>query len=63
MYPIDRSIFNSDEKVTDLNRLIEINYGKYLEKMTNKFQKQVLDYDIYTGTWTFLLNILPIHYL
>ncbi len=53
VYPIDRSILNSGEEVTDPDRLIEMNYGKYLEKMTNKFQGQFLDYDIYTGTWTF----------
>jgi len=30
-----------------------MNYGKYLEGMTKKFHGQFIDYDIYTGTWTF----------
>ncbi|CAF1354030.1 unnamed protein product [Adineta steineri] len=53
VYPIDRSISNGGEEVTDPNRLIEMNYGKYLEGMTKKFQGQFIDYDVYTGTWTF----------
>ncbi|CAF0894241.1 unnamed protein product [Rotaria sordida] len=53
VYPIDRSISNSGEEVTDPDRLIEMNYGNYLRDMTKKFHGQFLDYDVYTGTWTF----------
>ncbi|CAF1322899.1 unnamed protein product [Adineta ricciae] len=53
VYPIDRSISNSGEEVTDPDRLIEMNYGNYLLEMTKKFQGKFIDYDVYTGTWTF----------
>ena len=56
VYPIDRSISNSGEEVTDPNRLIEMNYEKYLETMTEKFHGQFIDYDVYTGTWRFLVE-------
>jgi nuclear pore complex protein Nup98-Nup96 len=53
VYPIDRSILNSGEEVTDPNRLIEMNYGKHLEEMTKKFHGKFIDYNVYTGTWVF----------
>ncbi|CAF3518741.1 unnamed protein product [Adineta steineri] len=53
VYPIDRSISNSGEEVTDPDRLIEMNYGNYLRDMTKKFHGKFLDYDVYTGTWRF----------
>lgn len=54
VYPIDRSISNSGgEEVTDPDRLIDINYSNYLREMTKKFQGKFIDYDVYTGTWTF----------
>ena len=53
VYPIDRSISNGGEEVTDPDRLIEMTYGKYLEGMTKKFHGQFIDYDVHTGTWTF----------
>jgi hypothetical protein len=30
-----------------------MNYGNYLRDMTKKFQGKFIDYDVYTGTWTF----------
>lgn len=53
VYPIDRSISNSGEEVTDPDRLIDINYSSYLREMTKKFQGKFIDYDVYTGKWTF----------
>ncbi|CAF3404079.1 unnamed protein product [Rotaria sp. Silwood1] len=53
VYPIDRSISNSGEEVTDPDRLIEMNYEDYLRSMTVKFHGKFLDYDVYTGTWIF----------
>ncbi|CAF0965509.1 unnamed protein product [Rotaria sordida] len=53
VYPIDRTILNSNEEITDPDRLIDMNYGKYLEGITKKFQGQFINYDVYTGTWTF----------
>ena len=53
VYPIDRSKTNHSEEITDPQRLIEMNYGNYLEKMTKKFQGEFLDYNVYTGTWKF----------
>ena len=53
VYPIDRSKSNSGEEVTDPERLIEMNYGQYLEGMTKKFHGLFIDYDVETGTWTF----------
>ena len=53
VYPIDRSISKSGEEVTDPDRLIDINYSNYLREMTKKFQGKFIDYDVYTGTWTF----------
>ncbi len=50
---MDRSISNSGEEVTDPDRLIEMNYGNYLRDMTKKFHGKFIDYDVYTGTWTF----------
>ena len=44
---------NSGEEVTDSNRLIEMHYAEYLEEMTKKFHGKFIDYDVYTGTWTF----------
>ncbi|UJR27442.1 hypothetical protein I4U23_008731 [Adineta vaga] len=53
VYPIDRSVSNSGDEVTDPDRLIEMNYGNYLRDMTKKFQGKFIDYDVYTGTWKF----------
>ncbi|CAF2593952.1 unnamed protein product [Rotaria sp. Silwood2] len=53
VYPIDRSISNGNEEITDPDRLINMNYRKYLEGITKKFHGQLIDYDVYTGTWTF----------
>lgn len=54
VYPIDRSkCQHSGEEVTDPQRLLEMNYGNYLEEMTKKFQGHFLDYDVHTGTWSF----------
>lgn len=53
VYPIDRSITNSGEEVTDPDRLVDMNYGNYLRDMTRKFHGKFIDYDVYTGTWTF----------
>ncbi|CAF0867216.1 unnamed protein product [Rotaria sordida] len=53
VYPIDRTILNSNEEITDPDRLIDMNYEKYLEGITKKFQGQFINYDVYTGTWTF----------
>ncbi|CAF1660456.1 unnamed protein product [Adineta ricciae] len=53
VYPIDRSKSNSGEEVTDPERLIEMNYGQYLEGMTKKFHGLFIGYDVETGTWTF----------
>ena len=53
VYPINRSISNGNEEITNPNQLVHINYGKYLESVTNKFHGQFLDYDVHTGTWTF----------
>ncbi len=57
VYPIDRSISNSGEEVTDPDRLIEMNYGNYLRDMTKKFHGKFIDYDVYTGTWTFKVKL------
>ncbi|CAF3327867.1 unnamed protein product [Rotaria socialis] len=56
VYPIDRSISNSGEEVTDPDRLIEMNYGHYLRGMTKKFNGKFVDFDVYTGTWTFKVD-------
>ncbi|CAF2347697.1 unnamed protein product [Rotaria sp. Silwood2] len=53
VYPSARSISNSGEEVTDPDRLIEMKYENYLRGITQKFHGQFLDYDVYTGTWTF----------
>ncbi|CAM4852570.1 unnamed protein product [Rotaria socialis] len=53
VYPIDRLISNSNEEITDPDRLIDMNYGKYLEQITKKFHGEFIDYDVYTGTWSF----------
>jgi hypothetical protein len=58
VYPIDRSISNRGEEVTDPDRLIEMNYGNYLRDMTKKFHGNFIDYDVYTGTWTFKVKFL-----
>jgi hypothetical protein len=58
VYPIDRSISNSGEEVTDPDRLIEMNYGNYLRDMTKKFHGKFIDYDVYTGTWKFRVRLL-----
>ena len=56
VYPIDRSKCNSGEEVTDPQRLLDMNYGKYLEEMTKKFQGHFLDYNVHTGTWAFRVD-------
>jgi len=53
VYPIDRSVPSGGEEVTDPDRLIDMAYGDYLQGMTRKFDGQFIDYDVYTGTWTF----------
>ncbi|CAF2061073.1 unnamed protein product [Rotaria magnacalcarata] len=53
VYPIDRLISSSNEEITDPNRLIDMNYGKYLEQITKKFHGEFIAYDVYTGTWSF----------
>ncbi|CAF3407587.1 unnamed protein product [Rotaria sp. Silwood1] len=53
IYPIDRSISNGNEEITDSDRLINMNYEKYLERITTKFHGKFINYDVYTGTWTF----------
>ncbi|CAF3393688.1 unnamed protein product [Rotaria sp. Silwood1] len=53
IYPIDRSISNGNEEITDADRLINMNYEKYLERITTKFHGKFINYDVYTGTWTF----------
>ncbi len=57
VYPIDRSISNRGEEVTDPDRLIDMNYSNYLRDMTKKFHGKFIDYDVYTGTWTFKVTI------
>ena len=57
VYPIDRSRSNSGEEVTDPDRLIDMNYNNYLREMTKKFHGKFIDYDVYTGTWTFKVKI------
>ena len=39
--------------MTDPDRLVDMNYGNYLRDMTRKFHGKFIDYDVYTGTWTF----------
>ena len=57
VYPIDRSKCNhSGEEVTDPDRLIAMKYRDYLEGMTGKFHGQFINYDVYTGTWTFQVD-------
>lgn len=53
VYPIDRSEKHHEQEITDPQRLIEINYANYLEKMTDKFQGSFIGYDEHTGTWKF----------
>lgn len=53
VYPIDRSVSNSNEEITDPDRLMDMNYGKYLEGITKKFDGEFIGYDVYTGTWSF----------
>jgi len=35
-----------------------MNYGNYLRDMTKKFHGNFIDYDVYTGTWTFKVKFL-----
>ncbi|CAF4864956.1 unnamed protein product, partial [Rotaria socialis] len=46
----------SGEEVTDPDRLIEMNYGHYLRGMTKKFNGKFVDFDVYTGIWTFKVD-------
>ena len=57
VYPIDRSISNSGEEVTDPDRLVDMNYGHYLREMTKKFDGKFIDYDVRTGTWKFQVGV------
>ena len=56
VYPIDRSISDSGEEITNPGRLTAMNYGDYLSRMTKKFHGHFIAYAVSTGTWTFQIE-------
>lgn len=58
VYPIDRTNPEGGVEITDPNRLLDMNYGSYLQQMTQKFQGHFINYDVHTGTWQFRVSLL-----
>ena len=52
IYPVNRT---TRQEITDPERIDAMNYSKYLDDVTRKFDGQFINYDSSDGAWTFMV--------